>query len=97
MKGNLWTAAMVFAVVVSLLSGSKAVYAVDYAKEAAEAQTRQEVRETQIKYASYICTGIVLAAIAYWLLSSTNQKKKKYADDLKKKDRLDPNEGMPIG
>jgi hypothetical protein len=96
MKSCLWTAALMFAALVGVLTQTEAACAANPAKEAEEEATKQEVREMQIKYASYGCTGVLFAAIAYWVLNSTNQRKKKYVEDLKKQEHLDPNEGMPL-
>jgi hypothetical protein len=93
MKSCLWTAALLFAALVGVLTQTQAACA---ATEAEEENTRQDVRAMQIKYVSYGCTGVIFAAIAYWVLNSANQRKKKYAEDLKKQERLDQNEGMPL-
>jgi len=96
MKSYWWTAALLFAALIGVLTQTEAACAANPAKEAEEEATKQEVRAMQIKYASYGCTGVVFGAIAYWVLNSTNQRKKKYAADLKKQEHLNPNEGMPL-
>ena len=60
------------------------------------AARKQLVWDMQIKYATYAIGAAGVGIIAFILLSKSNQGKKKYAQDLKKLDRLDPNEGMPL-
>jgi type VI protein secretion system component VasK len=94
MKSYLWTA--VLAAVMGVLTQTQTVWAIDPEKEAADGNMKQEVWDAQVKYATY--GGIVVACgvIVYWLLSKANQREKKTLLELKKRDRLDPNEGMPI-
>ena len=54
------------------------------------------VWDMQIKYATYAIGAAGMGILAFWVLSKSNQGKKKYAQDLKKIDRLDPDEGMPM-
>jgi hypothetical protein len=95
MKSYLWTAALWLAVGGGLLTYTETARA-DAAKEQEDETRKQQVWDMQIKYASYGCAVLVCAGIVCWVLSNTNQRKKKYIEDLKKQERLDPNEGMPL-
>jgi len=96
MKAYLWTAALVFAAFMSVLTGSGASQAEDSDEPTDAASRKQMVWDMQIKYATYAIGAAGVGILAFWVLSKSNQGKKKHAADLKKLERLDPNEGMPI-
>lgn len=94
MKSYLWTA--VLAAVIGVFASPQTAWAVDPEKEASEADMKQEVWDTQVKYATYGGLVVVAGVIAYWLLTKANQREKNTLLELKKQERLDANEGMPI-
>ena len=97
MKSCLLTVALLLSLGASaLLPNTAAASAKDDKEKMDPEAVKQEVWDMQVKIGMVAIAAVGLAVGACWLLSNSNERKKKYLIDLRKGEHLDPNEGMQI-